>query len=89
MVASQRQFLFAQTGLTVAWIALLSAVGSLSLELVFVGAFIGFALITALTAPVQARPAWRSRLRWPLVAGTLVFLGIVGIRTFEKFVGTL
>lgn len=85
--AGQRQFLYAQAGWTAACIALLAWVGSLSFELVFVGSFLGFAVLTALTAPVHARPAWRSRLRWPLVAGTLVFLVLVGMRTLEKFVG--
>lgn len=87
--ARQRRFLYAQSGWTLACIAILASVGSLSLELVFVGSFLGFALVTALTAPVHARPAWRSRLRWPLVAGTVVFLVIVGIRTLEKFIGRL
>jgi len=86
--ARQRRFLYAQTGWTLGVVALLATVGALSLELVFVGAFLGFALVTALTTPVHARPAWRSRLRWPLVAGTVVFLGVVGLRTLEKFVGT-
>ena len=88
VTASQRRFLVAQAGWTVACIALLAVVGSLSLELVFVGAFLGFALVTALTAPVQTELGWRSWLRWPLLAGTLVFLVVVGMRTLEKFVGT-
>jgi len=86
---SQRRFLLAQAAWTAVTVALLAAVGSLSAELVFVGSFLGFALLTALTAPVHARPAWRSRLRFPLIFGTLVFLVVVGMRTLEKFVGRL
>ena len=82
---SQRRFLYAQAGWTIACLALLATVGALSLELLFVGSFLGFVTLTALTAPVQATPAWRSRLRWPLVVGTLVFLVVVGTRTLGKF----
>ncbi|WP_324664300.1 hypothetical protein [Haloarcula sediminis] len=88
VTASQRQFLCAQAGWTLACIVLLATAGVLSVELLFVGAFLGFAILTALTAPVHAAPAWRLRLRWPLVAGTLVFLVVVGTRTLEKFVGS-
>lgn len=66
---------------------MLWVVGSLTAELVFVASFLGFALVTALTAPLHDRPAWRSWLRWPLLVGTLVFLVVVGLRTLEKFAG--
>ncbi len=89
VTASQRQFIYAQAGWTVAGIVLLAAVGSLSLETVFVVSFLGFALVTALTVPLRERPAWRSWLRWPLAVGTILFLVIVGMRTLEKFVGSL
>jgi multisubunit Na+/H+ antiporter MnhE subunit len=88
VTASQRRFVFAQAGWTAACVALLAALGSLSLELVFVGAFLGFAVVTALTAPFGEGPGWRSWLRWPLLAGTVLFLVVVGMRTLEKFVGT-
>ena len=87
-MTSQRRFLYAQAVWIAACVAVLAALGSLSLELVFVSAFLGFAVLTALTAPVGASPTWRSRLRWPLAVGTLVFLVVVGTRTLEKFVGT-
>ncbi|MDS0261396.1 hypothetical protein NDI56_18500 [Haloarcula sp. S1CR25-12] len=86
--ARQRRFLYAQTGWTLGSVGLLATAGALTLEFVFVSAFFGLALLTALTAPVHATPAWRSRLRWPLVAGTVVFAVVVGLRTLEKFVAT-
>jgi formate dehydrogenase assembly factor FdhD len=72
-----------------AGIAVLASVGRLSLELAFVVAFVGLVVVTALTAPVHATVPWRERLRWPLLVGAVVFAAFVGLRTFEKFVGSL
>jgi hypothetical protein len=83
----QRQFLYAQTGWMLATIALLSTIGQLRLQYVFVSSFVGFALLVALTAPVHAVPRWRSRLRWPLVVGSLVFGTLVVVQTVLKFFG--
>ncbi|MBX0322127.1 hypothetical protein EGH21_03675 [Halomicroarcula sp. F13] len=85
----QRRFLYAQVGLTLTATALLATVGALTLEHVFVVSFLGFAVLTALTAPLHARPRWRSRLRWPLLVGAVVFLVLVALRTLEKFVGSI
>ena len=85
----QRQFLLAHTGWTLAGIALLSTAGQLTGEYLFVVAFVGLVLVTALTAPVYAVVGWRRRLRWPLAVGALVFLAFVGLRTVEKFLGAL
>ncbi|GGO00954.1 MULTISPECIES: hypothetical protein [Haloarcula] len=85
----QRRFLYAQVGLTLVATAILATVGALTLEHVFVVSFLGFVVLTALTAPVHVTPRWRSRLRWPLLAGAVAFLVLVGLRTLEKFVGSL
>lgn len=85
----QRRFLLAQTGWTLGGIALLATAGRLTAEYVFVVAFVGFVLVTALTVPVYAVVDWRDRLRWPLLVGALVFTALVVLRTVEKFIGTL
>lgn len=85
----QRQFLFRQAVWMVLGIALLASIGRLTGELVFVVSFVGLVVVTALTAPIHATVRWRTRLRWPLLAGALVFTVFVGLRTVEKFVGTL
>jgi hypothetical protein len=85
----QRQFLFAQTVWILVSAALLSTVGRLRLEYVFVSSFVGFVVLLALTAPVHARPRWRSRLRWPLVVGSLVFCALVILETVAKFLTQL
>jgi len=87
--ARQRQFLFGQTGWTLAGVGILASVGRLTVEYAFILSFVGLAVVTALTAPIHATVDWRARLRWPLIAGTLVFLVLVGVRTFEKFIRTL
>jgi hypothetical protein len=85
----QRQFLLGQAGWMLLGIALLASAGRLTVELVFVVSFVGLVVVTALTAPVHAAVEWRTRLRWPLLVGALVFAVFVGLRTVEKFVGTL
>lgn len=82
----QRRFLYAQTGWMALAIAVLTTAGALTLEHVFVVSFVGLVVLTALTTPVHVRPRWRGRLRWPLLAGTVVFLLFVGLRTLEKFI---
>ena len=69
--------------------ALLASVGALTLEYAFVVSFVGLVVTTALTAPVHASVDWRGRLRWPLTASAVVFIALVGLRTFEKFLRTL
>ncbi|MBV0923973.1 hypothetical protein KTS45_07125 [Halomicroarcula limicola] len=85
----QRRFLYAHVGWTLLGIALLSTVGALTLEYVFVCSFVGLVLLTALTGPAHATPRWRTRLRWPLVVGAVVFAALVALRTLEKFVASL
>ena len=70
-------------------IALLASVGRLTGELVFVVSFVGLVVVTALTEPLHATVDWRTRLRWPLALGTLVFVSLVVVRTVEKFVASL
>lgn len=60
----------------VAWmlaaVLLMAAVGSLSLELVFVVSLIGVLVVFELTAPRTVTPAWRTR------ATVVILLGLVG-----------
>lgn len=50
---------------------------SFSYELYFVIALIGFLVVTELTAPFNVTPRWRSRLKWFVLAGLVVFAYIV------------
>ena len=85
----QRRFLYAQVGWMLVGTALLATGGVLTLEHVFVVSFVGLVLVTALTAPHSATPQWRSRLRWPLLVGTLVFVVFVAARSVQKFLDQL
>ena len=85
----QRQFLFGQTVWMLVGTAILASIGALTVEYAFVLSFVGLVVTTALTAPVHATVDWRRRLRWPLMASAVVFIGLVGLRTFEKFIGTI
>ncbi len=55
----------------------LVALGALSYELFFVVSLVGFLVVVELTAPLNVRPRWRSRLKWLVAAGLLVFGYIV------------
>lgn len=72
-----------------AGVGLLASAGALTVEYAFVLSFVGLVVVTALTAPVHATVAWRSRLRWPLLGGGLVFAVLVGLRTVEKLLASL
>ena len=66
---------------TVAWLLgsalVLSLLGSLTYELFFVVSLIGFLVVTELTAPFSVTPTWRSRLKWLIGLGLVVFAYIV------------
>jgi hypothetical protein len=56
---------------------------SLSYELFFVLSLIGFLVVVELTAPFEVTPRWRSRLKWLIGIGLLVFGYIVIRRILE------
>jgi hypothetical protein len=87
--ARQRQFLFGQVGWMLGGTAVLATVGALTLEYAFILSFVGFAVVTALTAPIHTTVDWRTRLRWPLIVGAVVFAALVGVRTVEKFIRSM
>lgn len=68
---------------TIAWLLaaalVLVLLESLSYELFFVVALIGFLVVTELTAPFEVTPRWRARLKWLIAIGLVVF-GYVVIR---------
>lgn len=66
---------------TLAWMLgatlLLVLLDSLEYELIFVISLIGFLVVVELTAPFNVNPDWRSRLKWLIIVGLLVFGYIV------------
>jgi hypothetical protein len=77
------QFVRGQISWMVAVILGLVLLGALSYELFFVLSLIGFLIVTELTAPFNVTPTWRSRLKWIILAGLLVFAYIVVRRILE------
>lgn len=67
----------------VAWLLgstlVLVVLDALSIELFFVIGLIGFLIVTELTAPFNVTPTWRTRLKWLIGLGLLVF-GYIVIR---------
>jgi hypothetical protein len=57
----------------------LTLLDSLSYDLFFVVAFVGFLVVSELTEPVRLTPQWRRRLRWLVPPAVLVF-GYVVLR---------
>jgi hypothetical protein len=77
------RFIYGQLAWMVAVVLALALLGSLSYELFFVLSLIGFLIVTELTAPFNITPRWRSRLKWLILAGLLVFAYIVVRRILE------
>lgn len=84
-MATMRRVRFVRGQITwmVATILGLTLLGALSYELFFLLSFLGFLVVTGLTAPFNVTPAWRGRLRWLILAGLLVFGYIVVRRILE------
>ncbi|ADJ13876.1 hypothetical protein C497_16897 [Halalkalicoccus jeotgali B3] len=61
----------------------LTLLGTLTVELFFVLSLIGFLVVTELTAPFAVTPQWRTRLKWLIGLGLLVFGAIVVRRIIE------
>lgn len=78
-MATQRrmQFVRGQIAWMVATVLGLALLGSLSYELFFVLSLLGLLIVTELTMPVNMTPAWRSRLKWLILAGLIGFAVIV------------
>ncbi|MFB6105935.1 MAG: hypothetical protein ABEJ70_03085 [Halobacteriaceae archaeon] len=70
--------------LTAAWslaaVVVLGAAGELTGDRWFVASLVGFMLVVEATSPAHVMPPWRTRLRWVVVAGLLVFAALVAVR---------
>lgn len=66
----------------IATIVALSALGTLTFELFFVGSLVGFLVVMELTAPAVATPTWRRRLWWIVALGLLGFVLIIAGRVY-------
>jgi len=78
-----QRFVYGQVAWMVATVLTLSVLSALSMELFVVGSVLGLLVVTELTAPVAVAPRWRSRLRWLVVLGLLVFGYFVVRRVLE------
>jgi hypothetical protein len=84
MVTHRRQrFVHAQAAWMLTTLVVLATLDALSLELFFVLSLIGFLVVVELTAPFNVTPEWRTRLRWLILAGLLVFGYVVVQRILE------
>jgi hypothetical protein len=71
------RFVRGQVAWMVATVLGLALLGALSYELFFLLSFLGFLVVTGLTAPFNVTRAWRGRLKWLILAGLVVFGYIV------------
>lgn len=81
--ARRERFVRAQVAWAVTMVLALALLDAFSLELFFVTTLIGFLVVTELTAPFAVTPRWRSRLKWLIGLGLLVFGYIVIRRILE------
>lgn len=72
----------------VAWMAgtvlALALVGSLTLEVFFVGSLVGLLVLSVFVTPLNVTPAWRARLRWLIVFGLVVFVFLIARYIVER-----
>ncbi|MFP8891058.1 hypothetical protein ACLI4U_15010 [Natrialbaceae archaeon A-CW2] len=88
MVHQRRlRFIHGQLAWMVAAIFFLAVLDSLSLGLFFLISLLGLLIVTDLTTPQNVTPAWRSRLRWVILAG-LVGTGYVVAQRFSDIIST-
>lgn len=73
------RFVYGQVAWLLGAVLLLTLLDALSLELFFVVSLIGFLVVLELTAPFNVTPRWRSRLKWIVLVGLVVF-GLVVVR---------
>lgn len=84
MATRRRQrFIHAQVAWMLGTVLALALLESLTYELFFVVSLIGFLVVVELTAPFNVTPQWRSRLKWLIAVGLLVFGSIVVKRILE------
>lgn len=81
--ARRDRFIRANLAWMLGAVLVLVLLDSLSYELVFVVSLIGFLVVTELTAPFNVTPTWRTRLKWLIGLGLLVFGYIVIKRILE------
>ena len=90
MVTQRRErFIHAHVAWMLSTLVVLTALGSLSLELFFLLSLAGFFVIVELTAPVAVTPTWRRRIRWFILGGVTVFAYLVARRLFEILAGVI
>jgi len=76
------QFVYLVVGQLLLLVIVLAQTESLAIEYLVVVAFLLCLVTAAFTAPLTIVPAWRSRLKWILLACFLIF-GYVAIRQIE------
>lgn len=79
----RRRFIHGQTAWMLLSVLALVLLDTLTLELFFVLSLIGFLVVTELTAPFNVTPQWRTRLKWIIGLGLVVFGYIVVRRILE------
>jgi hypothetical protein len=82
-VSRQQRFIHAQTAWMLATLLGLALLGSLTYELFFVVSLVGFLVLVEMTAPFNVTPKWRSRLKWLIAVGLLVFGYLLVRRVLE------
>lgn len=72
-VRAQNRLVFVHLAWVLGTLIVMSALDVFSQGFFFVISFIGFLVFVEYTEPFHIRPKWRTRLRWFIVAGFVVF----------------
>lgn len=79
----RQRFVRGQVAWMLGTIVLLAVLGALSLELFVIGSLLGLLVLTELTAPINVTPRWRTRIRYIIAIGMLVFGYFMARRVVE------
>lgn len=79
-----QQFVYGQVSWMLATLLGLVALGALSVELFFIGSLLGFLVLFELYSPRNVAPKWRSRLKWFIVLGLLLFVYVMARRVLRS-----
>lgn len=82
-MSTRQRFVHAQLAWMLGTVVALSVLGALSLEIFFIVSLAGILVLIELTAPVNVSPRWRTRLRWLILLGMVVFGVFMARRILE------
>ncbi|GGL37791.1 hypothetical protein GCM10009037_21710 [Halarchaeum grantii] len=78
----QRRVVRRHAALTLVALPVFAVAGVLTPDTAVVAALLSLLVAVVVDAPVHVRPTWRARLRWVLLLGVVLFLGLAARHSY-------